>query len=42
MARDLELDAVDQRRRAARKTAIILALIAASVFIAFVFKAVSL
>ena len=41
MARELELDAVEHRRRAARKTAFILALVAASVFVAFVFKAIS-
>ena len=42
MAADPTLDAVEQRRRAARKTALILGLVAVSVFVAFVFKAISL
>lgn len=42
MERSLELDTLAQRRRAARKTALILGLVAVGVFIAFVLKAVSL
>lgn len=42
MERSLEFDTLAQRRRAARKTALILGLVAVGVFIAFVLKAVSL